>query len=71
MRCLQFHAFPDDLPQFKVKFHGGAVLGKRINEGAYLAEYVRHAEIGKAWRRAIPKKEKRRMILPSLSNLQR
>ena len=42
-RRLQFLAVPDDPPQQQVEFHDGTVLGKRVNEGAYLAEYVRHA----------------------------
>gem|GEM_PF-3867933 len=42
-RRLQFLAVPDDPPQLQVECHDGAVLGKRVNESAYLAEYVRHA----------------------------
>ena len=42
-RRLQFLAVPDDPPQQQVEFHDGTVLGKGVNEGAYLAEYVRHA----------------------------
>ena len=42
-RRLQFLAVPDDPPQLQVELHDGTVLGKRVYEGAYLAEYVRHA----------------------------